>query len=238
MSETPAIEDTPVEQAKAEFRKFIGEIHEKLGAGEKRLGIPGGTLSDLPNEPDYMMVIKIIAAIEPTVNDLIAGGLSKGGGLGGVPNKVLFAPVADFAADRLQLSGRAGKLELAQRLEMLDDEDVSFATAISVIRNRYAHNIKNASRQFIEMVQEGRKNDAQLSKKLFYGVDMKFDGMPNSFAKILLAWSFSRFLESADRRLHVPKGGSFLNGLLGLAIPETNANGTASDDSDSPVTPA
>jgi len=210
--------------------KFIDDIRERLEAGEKRLGIPNGTLAHLPDEPDYMMVIKIIAAIEPTVNDLIVAGFGKGGGFGGIPNSVKFAPVADFAADRLQLSGRAGKLELAQRLGMLTDDDVKFATTVSTIRNRYAHNIRNASRQLMEFVHEAWKNDANLSKKLFYGIDLKLDKMPNDFAKILLAWSFSRFLESAEDRLQVPKG-SFLNGLLGLAAPEDEETSAASDDS-------
>ncbi len=213
--DTPA-EPTSTKDQAADFRKFIADIQQKLEAGEKRLQIPNGTLSDLHREPDYIMVIKIIAALEPTVNDLIAGGLSKGGGLGGVPNKITFAPVADFAADRLQLSGRAGKLELAQRLGMLDDKDVAFAGAVSAIRNRYAHNITNASRQFIDLVREAKKNDANLARKLFYGDNVDLEGMTNGFAKILLAWSFSRFLESAELRLHVPKG-EFLGGLLGLA---------------------
>jgi len=216
--DTPAALTSTEDQA-AEFRKFTAEIQQKLEAGEKRLQIPNGTLSDLHREPDYIMVIKIIAALEPTVNDLIAGGLGKGGGLGGVPNKITFAPVADFAADRLQLSGRAGKLELAQLLGMLDNEDVAFAAAVSAIRNRYAHNIKNASRRFIDLVREAKKNDANLARKLFYGVNVDFEGMPNGFAKVLLAWSFSQFLENAEQRLQVPKG-EFLGGLLGLAVSE------------------
>ncbi|MGO6673000.1 hypothetical protein AB9E19_21310 [Rhizobium leguminosarum] len=213
--DTPAAPTSTKDQA-ADFRRFMADIQQKLEAGEKRLQIPRGTLSDLYREPDYIMVIKIIAALEPAVNDLIAGGLSKGGGLGGVPNKITFAPVADFAADRLQLSGRAGKLELAQRLGMLDDKDVAFAGAVSAIRNRYAHNITNASRQFIDLIREAKRNDANLAKKLFYGDNVDFEGMTNGFVKILLAWSFSRFLESAELRLHVPKG-EFLGGLLGLA---------------------
>ncbi|TAY18620.1 hypothetical protein ELH91_18415 [Rhizobium leguminosarum] len=215
--DTPAAPTgTDAEDQAAKFRMFIADIQQKLQAGEKRLQIPNGTLSDLHREPDYIMVIKIIAALEPTVNDLIAGGLSKGGGLGGVPNKITFAPVADFAADRLQLSGRAGKLELAYRLGMLENEDVAFAGAVSALRNRYAHNITNASRQFIDLVREAKKNDANVARKLFYGVNVDFDGMPNGFAKVLLASSFSRFLESAEMRLQVPKG-QFLGGLLGLA---------------------
>ncbi|TBB67726.1 hypothetical protein ELH42_16860 [Rhizobium ruizarguesonis] len=214
--DTPAA-PTSTEDQTADFRKFMADIQQKLEIGEKRLQIPNGTLSDLHREPDYIMVIKIIAALEPTVNDLIAGGLSKGGGLGGVPNKVTFAPVADFAADRLPLSGRAGKLELAQLLGMLSGEDVAFAAAVSAIRNRYAHNIKNSSRRFIDLVREAKKNDTNLAKKLFYGVNVDFDGMPNGFAKVLLAWSFSQFLENAEQRLQVPKG-EFLGGLLGLAI--------------------
>lgn len=209
---------TEAEDQAANFRKFMADIQQKLEAGEKRLQVPDGTLSNLPREPDYIMVIKIIAALEPTVNDLIAGGMSKGGGFGGVPNKVMFAPVADFAADRLQLAGRAGKLELAQRLGMLDDDDITFAGAVSAIRNRYAHNIRNASRQFIDLVREARTNDANMSKKLFYGVNVNLEGMPNGFAKALLAWSFAQFLESAERRLNPPKG-EFWGGLLGLEAP-------------------
>ncbi|RWY82395.1 hypothetical protein EHI44_24200 [Rhizobium leguminosarum] len=214
--DTPAAPTGTEDDQAATFRMFMADIQQKLEAGENRLQIPNGTLSNLHREPDYIMVIKIIATLEPTVNDLIAGGLSKGGGLGGVPNKITFAPVADFAADRLQLSGRAGKLELAYRLGMLDNEDVAFAGAVSAIRNRYAHNITNASRRLIDLVREAKKNDANLARKLFYGDNMDFEGMPNGFAKVMLAWSFSRFLESAELRLQVPKG-DFLGGLLGLA---------------------
>ncbi|WP_327211989.1 hypothetical protein U8Q06_20880 [Rhizobium beringeri] len=214
----PEAEPKSVEEtARREFRDFVSEIEESLKAGEKRLEIPPGTLSGLHSEPDYMMVIKIIAAIEPTVNDLIAAGMSKGGGLGGTPNRILFAPVTDFAVDRLLLSGRAGKLELARRLDMLNKRDIAFAQSVAEIRNRYAHNIKNASRNFIDLVLEAEKNDFQISTKLFYGMKVTLKNMPNGFAKILLAWSFSKFLESAESRLHVPAG-DFLGGLLGLSL--------------------
>ncbi|NEJ31244.1 hypothetical protein GR205_25045 [Rhizobium leguminosarum] len=234
-SETPATATEPEspESEDAFFGKFVTDIQDGLEAGEKRLDIPPGTLSDLYSEPDYIMVIKIIAAIEPTVNDLIAAGMAKGGGLGGVPNKIMFAPVIDFAVDRLLLSGRAGKLELAKRLDMLGDDDIAFAETIAAIRNRYAHNIKNASRNLIDLILEAEKNNAQLSKKLFYGMRIKLQNLPNGFAKVLLAWSFSRFLESAERRLHVPTGG-FLNGLLGLVPAEQRDGDLASGASDGP----
>ena len=228
-NDIPATTAEPISLADQaqEFKKFINDIQESLEAGEKRLDIPRGTLSELHSEPDYIMVIKIIAAIEPTVNDLIAAGMSKGGGLGGVPNKITFAPVTEFAVDRLLLSGRAGKLELAKRLDMLSDRDIAFATTIAEIRNRYAHNIKNASRNFIDLVLEAEKNNAQISTKLFYGMKVKLQNMPNGFAKILLAWSFSNFLESAESRLHVPAA-EFLGGLLGLS-------GASKKDGDKPA---
>ncbi|MDR7146177.1 hypothetical protein [Rhizobium sp. BE258] len=202
-----------LEEAKLSYEEFVADISKKLAVAEKRLDLPAGTLAEFYREPDYIFVIKIIAAAEPIVNELIEAGMSRSsGGLGGRSNKEMFAPIAAFATDKLPLSGRASKIELAQRLEMINDDDIDFLETIAVIRNRYAHNIRNASRPLVDLLKEASSHNAKISRKLLYGMDVTFSELPNGFCKVLIGWGFSVFLEHAEERLHVPSGGLF--GLL------------------------
>ena len=170
-------------------------------------------MASFVEEPDYIFVIKIIAAIEPTINDLIALGMAQPtGGLDGRTTKEMFGPVAEFAT-KLPLGGGTGRLELALRLGMISGDDVKFAVAIGSIRNRYAHNIRNSARTVKEMYLEAAKDDANFGLKLTYGILSPEEDIPAGLLKLFIGWAFLEFLDNAERR-HLPTGGLF--GLLGV----------------------
>jgi hypothetical protein len=52
------------------------------------------------------------------------------------------------------MSGRSGKIRLAEGMGLLTQDQVRFIEAVSRIRNRYAHNVKNMPRPLTDMVAE------------------------------------------------------------------------------------
>lgn len=202
-----------------EFETFVKTIYERLQVSELRLQLPAGTLAHLHAEPDNSFVIKIIAAVEVIVNELIVHAMTRPtGGLGGNTGKEVFGSAADFITERLQLDGRAGKLEYGRRLNVLTAKDIKYIQAVARIRNRYAHNIRNAGRSLIELTDEEHANNKNIFSDLTYGMVSSKSDLANGLLKIFVTWAFSTFLHSAERRMIVAKGGLF--GLLGLNFEE------------------
>lgn len=204
--------------------QFVDQIVDGLRAGEKRLGLPAGTLIKMASEDDYLLVIKMIATIEPAINELIAKGMSRPIGLGGDPASK-FAGVVEFST-KLPLNGRSSKIEFAEALGVLRTSDKKFIDALSQIRNRYAHNIRNASRTFLDMVSEAERNDKSITTKLFR-VPMSTSNWENGGMKLFLMSSFSTFLQNAEAE-HEPLRGPMtgvLAGLLNHPIPTDTGTG-------------
>jgi hypothetical protein len=49
------------------------------------------------------------------------------------------------------MSGRTGKLKLAEGLDLLAEHQIDFIEAVTRVRNRYAHNVKNMHRSLAEI---------------------------------------------------------------------------------------
>lgn len=211
--------------ADAGLTKFLEDVVDKLRLGDARLGLPPGTLQMMALDDDYLMVIKMIATVEPTINELIALQMSRPIGLGGNP-AARFSGVTDFAIRQLPLSGRASKLEFAEALGVLMKWDRDFVEALSQIRNRYAHNIRNVSRPLSEMVTEALKNDANFGLKLFRLKD-DFSTMENAVLKLALLYSFAIFIEDAERYHALSHDG--LAGLFGGLLANIPPTGDTAD---------
>src|SRR5262245_50554515 len=54
--------------------KYLARVKESAEAAERHLGVPAGTISIIPAEPDFIATVKTYAVIEPILNDLIAHG--------------------------------------------------------------------------------------------------------------------------------------------------------------------
>lgn len=206
------------------LEQFVDQIVDGLRAGEKRLGVPAGTLITMASEDDYLLVIKMIATIEPAINELIAKGMSRPIGLGGDPASA-FAGIIEFTT-RLPLNGRSSKIEFAEALGVLKSSDKKFIDALSQIRNRYAHNIRNATRTLLEMVSDAEKNNSTITTQLFR-VPLTTSNWQNGGMKLFLMSSFSTFLQNAEAEhepLRIPMTG-VLAGLLNHPVPSDTDSG-------------
>ena len=63
--------DEPIE---VWWPKYFARVRESVEAAERHLGVPAGTISLIPNEPDFIAMVKTYAVIEPILNELIAAG--------------------------------------------------------------------------------------------------------------------------------------------------------------------
>lgn len=196
----------------SDLAAFIQDMHLNLAAAESRMGLPPETLMGLMEDPDHLFVIKIIASIEPALNDLIEHELFRPNGLGGQKNSDRFRRLADFAASKLPLNGRASKLEFADCFGILSDQHKDFISAIAGIRNRYAHNIRNLPRSLLEVFKELEPRDRKLFRKLV-GFDAKHDTIASDALKLLTLNQFSQFMLFVNKEIEVKPAGLFA--LLG-----------------------
>src|SRR5262245_60839288 len=52
--------------------KYLARVKESAESAERHLEVPAGTISSIPNEPDFIATVKTYAVIEPILNELIA----------------------------------------------------------------------------------------------------------------------------------------------------------------------
>jgi hypothetical protein len=188
-------------------------IVEGLKAAERHLGLSSGTITSMVHDPDYLFLIKAIAVLEPVVNDLINSAFSRPhGGLGGQANADRFSDTAEFLTERLQLNGRAGKVELAKSLGVLTDDEGHFITAIAQMRNRYAHNIRSTEKPISEIYDECRRGNGKFLSHLTFGRVTEFKVNDNGQGiKLFILYGFSSFLDTKIKQMKWDK-----IGLLGI----------------------
>ncbi|MCC1496135.1 hypothetical protein [Alcanivorax sp. 1008] len=109
---------------------------------EKRLGLDSGFFDKLiEGESDWALIIKTHALIEAAVSDLLATSLDR---------KDLNAIFSS-----LELSNkRTGKMAFVSALGLLDEDCRRFISALSELRNRLVHNVKNVHFDFHEYVKQ------------------------------------------------------------------------------------
>jgi hypothetical protein len=151
--------------------------------------------------------VKTYAVIEPILNELIMKCQPQL-----APFAFVLAPTPagyeDFVVS-LNISGRGGKLKLAQALGLLTNDRVLFIGAVARVGNRYAHNVKNMHRSLGEILTEEQQSNKQIVKQLT-GVDLT----RSSDDAIFLCTSSSRNLAEARQTLRPPPLPT--GGLLGL----------------------
>src|SRR5262249_57466533 len=62
----------------------------------------------------------------------------------------------------LNISGRTGKLRLAEGLGLLRDYHIEFIEAVTRVRNRYAHNVKNMHKSLTEILTDEQPHQGRI----------------------------------------------------------------------------
>ncbi len=190
--------------------KYIAGVNKSVMDAEQHLEVPPGTISSIPNDPDFIATVKTYAVIEPILNELITKCQPQL-----APFAFALAPTPagyeDFVVS-LNISGRSGKLKLAQALGLLANDRVLFIGAVARVRNRYAHNVKNMHRSLAEILTEEQQSNKQIVKQLT-GVDLTRSSDEAIF-KIFMYFQLAHYLAEALQTLRPPPLPT--GGLLGL----------------------
>jgi hypothetical protein len=195
--------------------KYVARVNKSVAEAEQHLEVPPGTISSIPNDPDFIAIVKTYAVVEPILNDLICSPFG--------PLPFALAPLTpaeqaegyrSFVVS-LNMSGRAGKLKLARGLGLLTQDRVVFIEAVTLVRNRYAHNVRNMHRSLTEILTEEQQSDKQIVKHLT-GIDITLP--ENAIVKSFMYYRLADYLAEALHTLRPPPlpMGGLGGGLLGL----------------------
>lgn len=102
----------------------------RLGHIEAKLGVPAGYYQGLRDQgSDWEFAIKLVVLLEAALGRVIASTLQNDA-------------MRDHC-DRLNLVGRTGKLDLAEALGILSQDEVKAFATLAETRNRFAHKVVN-----------------------------------------------------------------------------------------------
>lgn len=203
--------------------KYMDRVRESVMAAEQYLEIPAGSISSIPQEPDFIAVVKTYAVIEPMLNDLISARRP-------MPSfGILTSPPVAAQHDEsfrsfvagLNIGGRVGKVELAKCLGLLNDDRIRFIEGVARVRNRYAHNVRNMHRSIADILTEEQKSNAKIVGQVT-GMQIKLPSpVLAPFLKLFMYHRLADYLSDALHTLKPPPFpmGGILGGLLG-AIPD------------------
>lgn len=199
--------------------KYIQQVRESVTAAEEYLEVPNGTISSIVSDTDFVATVKVYAVIEPILNDWIAKhpprvfSLSM---LGSDNNPD--ENYRSFVASLPLSGGRATKLSLAEGQGLLSKDDVLYIKAVSSVRNRYAHNVKNIHRSLEDIAFEEQQSNQKIVQHLTGMQDVK---LPSSLGPYIKMFMYHRLSDCLSKALHtlkpppLPQGG-LLGGLYGL----------------------
>jgi hypothetical protein len=207
----PATEDFEVW-----WPKYLARVKESAETTERHLGVPAGTITSIPAEPDFIATVKTYAVIEPILNELIAKYPPRG-------NALLLMSIGQSLEENFQafvaslnISGSSGKLTLAEALGILTKGDIFFIQAVARVRNRYAHNVKNMHRSLTEILTEEQPHHGRIVAHLT-GIQRTLplpSEIDNNILKSFMYHRLTDYLSVALNTLRpppLPEGG-----LLGL----------------------
>jgi hypothetical protein len=212
----PAQPNSP-EDAEAWWRDYQAAIHKSVVAAEEHLEVPPGTISSIPNDPDFIATVKMYAVIEPILNELI----------GSRPPLVYpFLPLSSQQSESenfrtfvaaLNMEGRAGKLKLAEGMGLLTEYRIAFIRAVAQVRNRYAHNVKNMHRSLTDILAEEQQNNGRIVEHLT-GVKLPLSSpsaVGNWLLKQFMYFRLADYLSEALNTLRPPPLPESRLGILG-----------------------
>jgi hypothetical protein len=217
------------DEINARVTEFIARVNETVTEAEKHLEVPQSTISSIPDDPDFIATVKAYAVVEPMLNELIAKQMT-GPDVPGITTPGRDEIYASFVVS-LNMSGRAGKLRLAEELGLLTKERVVFIEALSRVRNRYAHNVKNMHRSLVEILTEEQQSNKQIVNNLT-GIDLSLSSSDDQmYLKFHMYWRLADYLADALHILRPPPLPS--GGLLGALFTEPPKAGASESPSSS-----
>jgi hypothetical protein len=240
MANNPEEEEHPQPKPSAEpdgdvwWENYIRQVDESVVKAEQHLEVPAGTISSIWRDPDFIATVKAYAVVEPIVNQLIASCLPQVPvlGLGAYPLLSMMEQQNEtfrtFIA-ALRMEGAAGKLKLAEGLGLLTESQIAFIRAVSRVRHRYAHNVKNMHRSLTDILAEEQRHDARIVERLI-GIKFALSPAANDFVKLLMYHRLADCLGEALQVLRpppLPEGG--LLGHLLATPPPSSASAPAPD---------
>jgi hypothetical protein len=212
---------------------YLARVKASAEAAEQHLEVPAGTITSIPGEPDFIATVKTYAVIEPILNELIATGTPRPGS-GSVAGALQFIASGQSVRENfrtfvaaLNMSGRTGKLRLAQGMGLLVDHHVDFIEAVTRVRNRYAHNVKNMHRSLPEILMEEQASHGRIVEHLtgLHGKLPLPSGLDNSnFLKSFMYHRLADYLSNALDTLRPPPLPTLGPGALSGLFEEPPAN--------------
>ncbi len=129
------------------------EMVEAINDIENRLSLPDGFVIGLTSQDDWSFVVKAHALLEAALTELVVAGLRD-------------PRVSDFV-ERLNVGGRAGKLSLAERLNLLDADNRKFVDRFGELRNTVLHKVANVTFDLARYFRDGAAKASGLEQSLF-----------------------------------------------------------------------
>ena len=114
----------------------------------------------------------------------------------------------------LNIGGRTGKLKLAKGLNLIAQDRVDFIDAVTRVRNRYAHNVKNMHRSLADIVTEEQRNNGRIVEHLT-GINLAEGPPSNVLLKSLMYYRLADYLSEALHTLRPPPLPQSMGGILG-----------------------
>jgi hypothetical protein len=197
------------------WREYRAEISEAVAEAERHLEVPEGTISSIETDSDFMAVVKAYAVAEPMLNQLI------------VARRHFAVDELSYArfVTTLPMAGRSGKLQLAETMGVLSETERAFIGALSQVRNRYAHNIKNLHRALYELLSEEREHNGKIVDQLcgldLTGITIVLNEEQNTSIKQMMYHTLADFLANSLNTIRPPPLPSTATGGLfgGLFAP-------------------
>ncbi len=129
------------------------EMVEAIIDIENRLNLPDGFVVGLTSQDDWSFVVKAHALLEAALTELVVAGLRD-------------PRVSDFV-ERLNVGGKAGKLSLAERLNLLDADNRKFVDRFGELRNTVLHKVANVTFDLARHFRDGAAKASGLEQSLF-----------------------------------------------------------------------
>jgi hypothetical protein len=188
---------------------YQAQVNKSVIAAEQYLEVPVGTISSIPDDPDFIATVKMYAVIEPILNDLIASWQQPPPQTN--PYQALFLQsLGQNARDNfrafvtaLNIRGPTGKLKLAKGLGLLAQDRIAFIRAVARVRNRYAHNVKNMHRSLADIVTEEQRSNARIIEHLT-GITLPLAPADRVLLKPLMYHRLAAYLSDALHTLRPP----------------------------------
>ena len=164
----PKKREAPTAAKPFDWDKYLAEVRKSAEEAEQHLVVPPGTITSIAAEQDFIATVKTYAVIEPMLNDLIVSHtpLSAQSMAMGLGQSLTVRENFRTFVTHLNMSGRTGKLRLAEALGLLPGHHIDFIEAVTRVRNRYAHNVKNMHKSLIEILTEEQPHQGQIAAHL------------------------------------------------------------------------